>query len=114
MSGTTDRAARGAPAGSPSGRGRGGTQQAGRGRTRSAGGAPGRRGAGSLLLWVAADGGSGRRGGRAVAREVEGKRTGLSATEIKDVLAEDLAVKQYFVTGELTQSIWRDDAVRSG
>ena len=48
---------------------------------------------------------------RADTNSYENKQTGLSVEEIKGILAEDLAVRQYFVTGNLTQAIWRDDAV---
>lgn len=37
------------------------------------------------------------------------KRTGLSAEEVAEVLRRDLAVGQYFVTGDLTREIFADD-----
>ncbi|MEW5304681.1 MAG: hypothetical protein WDW36_007275 [Sanguina aurantia] len=37
------------------------------------------------------------------------KRTGMSVDQIKDILERDLAVGQYFVTGDLTQEIFADD-----
>ncbi|CAI7838780.1 unnamed protein product, partial [Closterium sp. NIES-53] len=47
--------------------------------------------------------------GAAAAAGGDGKQRGLSVEQVKDIIARDISEGQYFVTGDLTASIYRDD-----
>ncbi|CAI6004392.1 unnamed protein product [Closterium sp. NIES-64] len=52
---------------------------------------------------------AGERGAAAAAAGEDGKQRGLSVEQVKDIIARDISEGQYFVTGDLTASIYRDD-----
>ena len=54
-------------------------------------------------LWNESDGGERER------RLKAGKKIGLSARQVAEILENDLSEKQYFVTGNLTQEIFADN-----
>ncbi|CAI5465942.1 unnamed protein product [Closterium sp. Yama58-4] len=47
--------------------------------------------------------------GAAAAAGGDGKQRGLSVEQVKDIIARDISEGQYFVTGDLTASVYRDD-----